>query len=260
MHSVKFNWIVNGLYDCSSVNRASGFYPECRGFESLQSCQYIKMKRTKCEKCGYEFANKGGCYNRHVSACNGVYTPPGKAENCKHCGLFLGGMSASLIANHMRWCADNPKHAEYKEIARQQAPKNVGRVHSKETKERISKAHADGKYAHIDRAGMSLGRKHTDATKELLRIKALSSPHRRLRKKTIEYNGILLDSTWELALAKRLDDLNIKWIRPAPITWTDAEEKYIITFQIFICPITTCTWIQKIHTQLQYRRKNSICC
>ena len=194
------------------------------------------MKRTKCEKCGYEFANKGGCYNRHVSACNGVYTPPGKAENCKHCGLFLGGMSASLIANHMRWCADNPKHAEYKEIARQQAPKNVGRVHSKEPKERISKAHADGKYAHIDRAGMSLGRKHTDATKELLRIKALSSPHRRLRKKTIEYNGILLDSTWELALAKRLDDLNIKWIRPAPITWTDAEEKIHNYFPDFHLP------------------------
>jgi hypothetical protein len=32
---------------------------------------------------------------------------------------------------------------------------------------------------------------------------------------------VLLDSSWELALAIRLDELNIKWIRPERIMWID---------------------------------------
>ena len=35
------------------------------------------------------------------------------------------------------------------------------------------------------------------------------------------YKDVLLDSSWELALAIRLDELNIKWIRPERIMWID---------------------------------------
>jgi len=38
-------------------------------------------------------------------------------------------------------------------------------------------------------------------------------------RKTIEYNGIILESTWEVKLAKWLDERKIKWIRPKPIKW-----------------------------------------
>jgi hypothetical protein len=56
---------------------------------------------------------------------------------------------------------------------------------------------------------------------------ALKSKHRRLRKWTRPYtckNGqtVLLDSSWEEALAKRLDDLGIDWIRPPAIEWVDS--------------------------------------
>lgn len=54
-------------------------------------------------------------------------------------------------------------------------------------------------------------------------ISALASNHRRLKKGVLYYKGILLDSSWELALAKRLDFLNIEWIRPDPIKWKDDE-------------------------------------
>lgn len=36
------------------------------------------------------------------------------------------------------------------------------------------------------------------------------------------YNGVSLDSSWELALAIRLDEINVKWIRPKPIGWFDS--------------------------------------
>lgn len=78
-----------------------------------------------------------------------------------------------------------------------------------------------GPYA--GKPGFFTGCKHTEETKQIQRKKALQSPHRRLRKKMVEYNGIMLDSTWELELAKRLDEQQIKWLRPKPIKWLDED-------------------------------------
>lgn len=33
----------------------------------------------------------------------------------------------------------------------------------------------------------------------------------------------MLDSTWELLLAKKLDAENIIWVRPGPIDWVDTD-------------------------------------
>lgn len=74
-----------------------------------------------------------------------------------------------------------------------------------------------------NKPGTFKGKKHSQESKDKIREKALLSDHRRLKKKMIEYNGILLDSTWELILAKRLDSLNVKWIRPKPIKWKDSD-------------------------------------
>jgi hypothetical protein len=94
------------------------------------------------------------------------------------------------------------------------------------TKEKISAAHKRGCYAHVNRFTMK-GRKHTEETKRKMSAGALKSKHRRLVKSTRLYTckdgtEVLLDSSWEEALAKRLDELNIAWIRPeVPIPWTD---------------------------------------
>lgn len=72
-----------------------------------------------------------------------------------------------------------------------------------------------------DKPGSFTGKKHSDETKAQIKEKALSSNHRRLRKKMIEYNGVMLDSTWELELARRLDEQNIRWERPNPVKWLD---------------------------------------
>lgn len=37
------------------------------------------------------------------------------------------------------------------------------------------------------------------------------------------YNSIKMDSLWEVEFAKHLDALNIKWIRPDPLTWVDTQ-------------------------------------
>jgi hypothetical protein len=133
---------------------------------------------------------------------------------CKHCKKEF---VKKEIANHSRWCDLNPKRSTYdKDLTKARAAKKnfnnqftYGASVSDETKEKLRL--------------VSTGKKHTQETKEKIRHRALASDHRRLRKGVLYYKGIMLDSSWELALAKRLDELNIKWTRPDPIPWIDKE-------------------------------------
>lgn len=163
---------------------------------------------------------------------------------CKYCSLTFGQLSRSQRANHSRWCKLNPKSESYRESLSNRSISQKGFKQSEETKEKIREAHRQGRYAHIDHSSWWVGKCHSEVTKELLRQRALASPHRRLKKKMIEYKGILLDSSWELELAKRLDSINIKWIRPDPIIWVDEggnshhyfPDFYLPQFNLYLDP------------------------
>jgi hypothetical protein len=148
-----------------------------------------------------------------------------KLECCKYCKLSFNGISTSERANHSRWCNKNPKRSEY--VAKNNgsqfktpeviAKRNIG----------IKKAWLDGKYDHVIHTG-NTGYKHTEATLQVLREKALASPHRRLVRSIRDYikkDGTIvkLDSAWEEVLAKRLDELEINWERPCAVKWVDMQ-------------------------------------
>ena len=169
-----------------------------------------------------------------------------KLTNCKHCNITLESLNANERANHSRWCYKNPRRSEY-------VNKNNGsqfrtpEVIAKRTLG-IKKAHADGKYDHVDHTGRK-GYKHTDATLKIMREKALASPHRRLVRSIRKYTQkdgtiVNLDSSWEEALAIRLDELNVNWIRPEPIKWIDDNgishnyfpDFYLVDFDVYLDP------------------------
>lgn len=170
---------------------------------------------------------------------------------CKHCKeiFCIIDKPKNWPANHSRWCDDNPKQMEYKETARANGlSKNIGvtfqsKAVRKKRSDSIKQAHIDGKYDYSTYGRFS-GRTHSETTKNVISQKARNSPHRRLKKNMINYNGVLLDSTWEYELAKRLDYLNIKWERPAPIKWFSNDGKvhnyfpdfYLPEFNIFVDP------------------------
>ena len=55
------------------------------------------------------------------------------------------------------------------------------------------------------------------------------------RVKKVEYNGILLDSSWEVEVAKYLDSNNIKWERPKiglEYEWNDVKRVYYPDFYL----------------------------
>lgn len=171
-----------------------------------------------------------------------------KSTECKHCSKSFESLNASERANHTRWCDKNPKRKEYVDRLNYARSCITEEARAKNN-ESIKKAHANGKYKGAAKKAVETKRQrgnlgHTEETKQLLREKALASPHRRLKKGVIEYKGILLDSSWELELAKCLDELEIKWVRPDPIHWVDKEgvthnyfpDFYLEDYDLFLDP------------------------
>ena len=170
---------------------------------------------------------------------------------CKHCkaGFDISDKPKGWMANHSRWCDENPKRKEY--VDKLKKNNNVGAMNEAKKKSgaynHYLKARIEGREVPTNpRKGKTgfKGTPHTEETKQLLREKALASPHRRLKKGTVMYKGILLDSSWELELAKRLDELEIKWVRPHPIPWVDEEgvthnyfpDFYLEDYDLFLDP------------------------
>ena len=153
-------------------------------------------------------------------------------KRCKFC--FKEFQEKENIGSHTRWCKKNP------ELEFQKSRTSIARAaKTNETYKKVSrsikKRWEEGAYANVVHQSF-LGKTHSDESKELIRQGALNSNHRRLKKKTILYNGILLDSSWELALAQRLDELNVKWERPNPIKWVDTKNVTHNYFPDFYLP------------------------
>lgn len=157
---------------------------------------------------------------------------------CKHCKKEIEGLSVANKANHSRWCLENPKRSTYGGGGCKQM--NTEEVKAKRAAG-IKKAYADGKYDNLVRKG-NVGYKHTDASKALISQKALASKHRRLIRSIREYvkkdgTSVMLDSSWEEALAKRLDDLEVDWNRPEePIPYIASDGKIHNYFPDFYLP------------------------
>jgi hypothetical protein len=204
------------------------------------------MKTTLCITCNTEINNKG--LANHLKACDGNGPAPKfvKLKNCSHCEIDLSQFTTANRANHVRWCDKNPKRSEYA---------NINNCSQMRTPESISKrivgikqAWTDGKYNNVVNIG-STGYKHTKETIEHLRKRALASPHRRLVRSVREYckkDGTIvkLDSSWEEALATRLDTINVEWIRPDPVKWVDDDgishhyfpDFYLPDFNLYLDP------------------------
>jgi hypothetical protein len=217
--------------------------------------QTVKTK-IQCAKCLNLFSKKGGNYNKHVAKCIGTYAPFAKLSKCKYCDLiFSNEMTSSFRANHSRWCIKNPKRQDYVNLLKNNG--NVEAMNNARKKSGMLNQYVKARLENRDipespnkgKPGSFLGKNHTYTSKELIRQKALSSKHRRLVRSITKYEKldgsiVILDSSWEVALAKRLDKQNIEWIRPEPLEWSDENgiihnyfpDFYLPKFDVYLDP------------------------
>jgi hypothetical protein len=210
---------------------------------------WSKMRKTKCIKCNNDFTNNN--FKKHFEACDGSYSDPKSRTHCNYCKRSWGelglGVVSGDIANHSRWCSENPKRQEYVNKLIERCTDEVGMTNVAYMNEAKRKSGITNQYVKAKMEGRSIvnplkGKPHPNPIKnhkpetiEVIRQKALKSNHRRLRKGMVEYNGIMLDSSWELALAQRLDELGIKWVRPESMKWVDDkgnEHNYFSDFHL----------------------------
>lgn len=168
-----------------------------------------------------------------------------KLTNCKYCNINFENLTPSETANHSRWCKLNPNAKKSRD--------NLAHARSfvKYTdvmRDKISTAHKNGKYDYSKLKGRHF--KHTEDSKRKISVAALKSKHRRLLKSVRKYtmmdgSTVLLDSSWEELLARRLDYLKIQWERPLiPVEWIDKNQIrhnyfpdfYLPKFNIFLDP------------------------
>lgn len=167
---------------------------------------------------------------------------------CKHCNKEFDFDKVTDKANHSRWCKENPKYYQYISDLKKRDSISLMYVGRKKTGNLngATKAKLNGDYFVSPLKGKKnpYWKPHAEKTKEILRQKALASNHRRLRKGMIMYKGIWLDSSWEYELAKRLDELEIKWERPEPLIWIDKKgnkhnyfpDFYLLDYDLFLDP------------------------
>lgn len=206
------------------------------------------MKKTICFKCNNEFSNNN--IEKHFNSCDGNY-PFKKSTHCKHCEVSWDELGLDVvkgeIANHIRWCKDNPMRYAYTVGTIENVKSmNLAKLSTGYTNQ-FSKAKLLGNHIESHLKGKPHPKhfgKHKPESIELIRQKALQSTHRRLRKGVSWYNGVMMDSSWEVALAKRLDELGIRWNRPDPLKWTDSEGRvrnyfpdfYLLDYNLFLDP------------------------
>ncbi len=219
------------------------------------------MRKTVCLKCGGEFTLKGGNASKHEKSCDGSgKKQKEKLINCPFCDIHLLDMSASAIANHVRWCHGNPNRSNYANNCPQ-----LQTVESRrKSREGVLRAHRSGKYTKetsrkiVETRKKNGKNRHTEECKDKLRECALNSPHRRLVRSIRDYikkdgSIVKLDSSWEEKLAMRLDDLNVEWDRPDPIKWVDKMGRsrnyfpdfYLPEHKIYLDPKNPAAYLQQ---------------
>jgi len=220
-----------------------------------------------CENCNRDISKSN--YARHLIACKSGRTFV-KMEKCPHCEISFKNIKSTC--NHVRWCKSNPKNTIPKIIK-----KRIGfnDEYKKKMSETIKELWKTETYINSQmNRPKRLGQIHSKETKEKMSVSALKSKHRRLCKSTRKYikkSGeiVLLDSSWEEILAKRLDHCNIEWIRPKEtLKWIDSKnvehnyfpDFYIPKHDIYLDPKNPIAFLNQIEKveYLQEHYKNVI--
>jgi len=173
-----------------------------------------KLSYKICNKCKGLICTVA--FTHHYNACNGVKFIPYKLRVKKIRGIDYDPNSGYKTGEKVIWNKGLTKETDNR-------VKRIGEVISDGVKTGRIKS----------RKGLPI---HSSAFKLKQSINA--KKHNlggNISKKHIYYNGVFLQSDYEVKIAKSLDDNKIKWIRPIPFLWRDKvgkEHRYYPDFYL----------------------------
>lgn len=198
--------------DSNSINIIKLYYTTV-----VMSYQRLKSSCLSCKRL-----ISANLLTTHVSSksCQTYKQPNIINGHCRFCNLRMAEIENKERGNHVKWCKENPErgfmNGSRQAICNQM---NTPAARSKAVLG-IKAAHASGRYdASNIRKKNKPRHSHSIETKAKLSKIARESKHRRICKRThqfVDKRGRVykFDSSWEDALATRLDELDIEWTRP----------------------------------------------
>lgn len=190
-----------------------------------------------CLSCKSTISVNNLAKHQNSKRCKSGLPPLVPVTECPHCRI--NSSEIKNMGSHIKWCKSNPNVDKYK-LMLAYTRDQITASSRKKQGQSIKQKHLNGDYSHL--YGRTTFTEHTQSTKDLISQKARISNHQRKCKFSHQYidkNGreFIFDSSWEDALADRLDDLDIVWTRPAPITYTDLFGKLRKYYPDFYLPV-----------------------
>ena len=182
--------------------------------------------KIKCELCGREISRSN--YKRHLNSHeNGNLDKINSQVHldhddlfCKYCGKECKNRKS--LAQHEIRCKENPN--KIKTFVENFKGRNShvawNKGLTKETDSRIKKYSDTFHKNHELGIHKSFSHKHTEEYKQKMSVIAKKNGLGGFAwRKGISYNGVKLDSSYEVSVAESLDRNNIKWERPSGIKY-----------------------------------------
>jgi hypothetical protein len=166
---------------------------------------------------------------------------PAPLSHCPHCNIEVATLNS--VAGHVKWCVSNPNRPSPKFVnGRTSWNKGLTKDSNQSLKsmaDKLSVLHASGVLT-TEGIVPYQGAPRSQETRELISNKALSNKYQRKCKNSHEFTDkrgrkFTFDSSWEDALAIRLDELDIVWDRPKPIEY-EIDDKIRNYFPDFYLP------------------------
>lgn len=189
----------------------------------------MKIQKTICKVCGREISNTN--LQKHLNAHNKVnpykYKLNHEGLECQFCGKVCKNRNS--LCNHERLCKENPDRqlTNYEKFGPIKGFNDKGRVSNrkgltKENDESIRQM-CKTRQTHFEQGLFTYsGHPHSQETKDKLRQIAIERNFGGTnRRKTFDYDGITLESSYELLVAQELDKNNIRWNRPQRFYYVD---------------------------------------
>jgi len=197
----------------------------------------------RCE-CGKSFENKAGL-SSHKNWCDGSGLKSNKESelSCEYCGKSEFNSIQGLGA-HVRWCEEGPERDKSKlfDISDERRRKINRRINKDEEKIRKTKKSLKKNWKKRLENGYELPEKTKKKISKALTANPDAGGYRKGggRSKGCWHDSpiageVWLDSSYELAYAKRLDENNIKWERNTErfsYTYNGEKKKYIPDFYL----------------------------